>query len=105
MSEKKAPPIVRKTPVNPRIAEQARGARRAALGLARKAIAGIIGAGGKRPRPEERADVVAGPVSLGAMGVEAEFTVLLDGQHVKPEDVFKSPRNIVRDPMVHRIGR
>jgi hypothetical protein len=45
------------------------------------------------------------PVSLGAMGLESEFTVLLDGQPAKPEDVFKSPTNIVRQKMVHRTGR
>jgi len=37
--------------------------------------------------------------------MEAEFTVLLDRQAVKPEDVFKSPTNIVRAPMMHRTGR
>ena len=46
-------------------------------------------------------DAVRAPEGIeGAIGFEAEFNVLLDGQQVKPEDVFKSPRNIVRDPMV-----
>ena len=39
------------------------------------------------------------------MGLEAEFTVVLDGRPVKPEDVFKSPTRIVREPMMHRTGR
>ena len=43
--------------------------------------------------------------SLASMGLEAEFTVLLDGRPVKPEDVFKSPTQIVREPMMHRTGR
>src|SRR4051812_37844199 len=43
--------------------------------------------------------------TFGAMGLESEFSVLLDGQLVKPEDVFHSPTNIVRDPMIHRTGR
>jgi len=59
----------------------------------------------KRPRPEERAELPLRPVSLGAIGLEAEFTVLLDGKPVKPEDVFKSPTNIIRAPMMHRLGR
>ena len=105
MSEKKTSTAPRRTPVAPALAALARNARRSALGIGRKAIAGIIGAGGKRPRPEERADVAQRPVSLGAMGVEAEFTVLLDGRQVKPEDVFKSPTNIVREKMIHRTGR
>ena len=62
-----------------------------------------------------RGDTVSFVVSLGpelvevprvrAMGVEAEFTVMLDGQPVKPEDVFHSPANIVRAPMMHRQGK
>ena len=59
----------------------------------------------KRPRREELIFPVPQPVSLGAIGMESEFTVLLDGQPVKPEDVFKSPTNIVRAPMIHRTGR
>ena len=60
----------------------------------------------KRPRKEERRRAPRGPKSpFGAMGLESEFTVLLDGEPVKPEDVFQSPTNIVRAPMVHRTGR
>jgi hypothetical protein len=58
----------------------------------------------KRLRPEEIVHAPE-PMSLGAIGMEAEFTVILDGQPVKPEDVFKSPTNIVRAPMIHRTGR
>ncbi len=51
-------------------------------------------------------DAVRAPEGIdGAIGFEAEFNVLLDGKQVKPEDVFKSPTNIIRDPMVHRTGR
>jgi hypothetical protein len=59
----------------------------------------------KRQRREELVFPAPQPVSLGAIGMEAEFTVLLDGKPVKPEDVFKSPTNIVRAPMMHRTGR
>jgi len=44
-------------------------------------------------------------VALAAIGLEAEFSVVIDGQQVKPEDVFGSPTNIVRGPMMHRVGR
>jgi hypothetical protein len=44
-------------------------------------------------------------VELAAIGLEAEFTVLLDGKPVKPEDVFRSPRRIIRGPLMHRTGR
>lgn len=43
--------------------------------------------------------------SLAAVGLEAEFSVILDGRQVKPEDIFRTPRNIVRSPMMHRTGR
>jgi hypothetical protein len=59
----------------------------------------------KRQRREELVFPAPEPVSLGAIGMESEFTVLLDGLPVKPEDVFKSPTNIVRAPMMHRSGR
>jgi hypothetical protein len=42
---------------------------------------------------------------LAAIGLEAEFAVVLDGHSVKPEDVFGSPTRIVRSPMMHRTGR
>jgi hypothetical protein len=58
----------------------------------------------KRPRAEER-EPAPRKITLGAIGIEAEFTVLLDGQPVKPEDVFGSPTNIVRATMMHRTGR
>ena len=43
--------------------------------------------------------------SLSAIGIEAEFVVVMDGMPVRPEDVFGSPRNIVRGPLMHRTGR
>ena len=42
---------------------------------------------------------------MSAIGIEAEFVVLMDGQPVRPEDVFGSPRHIVRGPLMHRTGR
>lgn len=64
----------------------------------------------KRPR---RGDRTAGPSwieraherGLPAIGLEAEFTTVVDGAPQKPEDVFGSPRHIVRGPLVHRTGR
>jgi hypothetical protein len=42
---------------------------------------------------------------LPAIGLEAEFATVVDGVLVKPEEVFGSPRRIVRGPLVHRTGR
>src|SRR5947209_14398714 len=43
--------------------------------------------------------------SLAAIGIEAEFVVVIDGVPVRPEDIFGSPRRIVRGPLMHRTGR
>src|SRR4051812_24530230 len=42
---------------------------------------------------------------LPAIGLEAEFATIVDGVLARPEDVFRSPRRIVRGPLVHRTGR
>ena len=42
---------------------------------------------------------------LPAIGIEAEFATIVDDVPLRPEDVFGSPRRIVRGPMVHRTGR
>jgi hypothetical protein len=44
-------------------------------------------------------------IQLAAIGMEAEFAVIQDGVQVKPEDLFGSPRNIIREKMMHRKGR
>jgi hypothetical protein len=55
-----------------------------------------------KPAKGER---VERPVALAAVGLEAEFAVVLDGKPAKPEDVFGSPTRIIRQPMMHRTGR
>lgn len=54
---------------------------------------------GAEPRVTRRS------AAMAAMGLEAEFAVIVDGFQVKPEDVFGSPTRIVREPMMHRSGR
>ena len=67
-----------------------KGERRARL-TSRAALTPVVGA-----RPAS---------SMAAIGLEAEFVVVMDGAPVKPEDVFGSPRQIVRGPLMHRTGR
>ena len=63
----------------------------------------------KQPRWAERAIRGGGIVPAGegmpAIGLEAEFTTVVDGEAQKPEDGFGSPRHVVRGPLVHRTGR
>jgi len=70
---------------------------------------------GKRKRERREARTVAAgragglvarpSASMAAIGIEAEFVVVIDGAPVRPEDVFGSPRTIVRGPLMHRTGR
>ena len=66
---------------------------------------------GKQERYAERAAAqgvvatIGGAGTLPAIGLEAEFTTIVDDVAQKPEEVFGSPRNIVRGPLLHRTGR
>ena len=44
-------------------------------------------------------------IQLAAIGMEAEFAVIMDGVQVRPEDIFGTPRRIIREKMMHRKGR
>ena len=41
---------------------------------------------------------------LAAMGLEAECSLLLDGEPTRPEDLFGSPRDFIRGELMHRQG-
>ncbi|HEY0038442.1 MAG TPA: hypothetical protein VGB66_17210 [Longimicrobium sp.] len=43
-------------------------------------------------------------LELAAIGMEAEFSMMVDDQPTRPEDVFGDPRAFVRDPLMHRQG-
>jgi hypothetical protein len=43
-------------------------------------------------------------LSLAAMGMEAEFTLLVDDELKRPEDLFGSPRDFIRGDLMHRQG-
>jgi hypothetical protein len=44
-------------------------------------------------------------LELAAMGMEAEFAVVVDGAPARPEDVFGDPRAFLRGELMHRVGR
>jgi hypothetical protein len=41
---------------------------------------------------------------LAAMGIEAEWTLMLDDQPTRPEQLFGSPRDFIRGELMHRQG-
>lgn len=47
---------------------------------------------------------VAGRLALAAVGMEAEFSLIIDDVPVRPEDVFRDPRDFIRTPLMHRVG-
>ena len=58
----------------------------------------------KKKGPENKSTTLE-RIELAAIGMEAEFAVIMDGVQVRPEDVFGSPRRIIREKMMHRKGR
>ncbi|HEX7071673.1 MAG TPA: hypothetical protein VF190_12745 [Rhodothermales bacterium] len=44
-------------------------------------------------------------LQLAAIGLEADFELYVDDRIVRPERLFRDPREIVRAPMMHRTGR
>jgi hypothetical protein len=43
-------------------------------------------------------------LALAAMGMEAEFSLFVDDQMVRPEDVFGTPRGFLQGELMHRQG-
>ena len=43
-------------------------------------------------------------LQLAAIGMEAEFALIVDERQTRPEDVFGDPRAFIRGPLVHRQG-
>ncbi len=58
----------------------------------------------KKKGPENKSST-SERIQLAAIGMEAEFAVIMDGLQVKPEHIFGSPRKIIREKMMHRKGR
>jgi len=56
---------------------------------------------GSSAKGETRA---GGRLELAAMGMEAEFSVTVDGQPARPEETFGTPRAFVRGELMHRQG-
>jgi hypothetical protein len=51
-------------------------------------------------------DIPSAPqrLSLAAMGMEAEFALVVDGEQKRPEELFRSPRDFIRGELMHRQG-
>ncbi len=57
----------------------------------------VVNKGGEEGPEAER-------LRLAAIGLEAEFGLLVDGRPRKPERVFGSPRSFIRGELMHRVG-
>src|ERR1700738_2866997 len=59
----------------------------------------------KKKKGPETKSTTRGRIQLAAIGLEAEFAVIMDGVQVTPEETFGSPRRFIRPKMMHRKGR
>jgi hypothetical protein len=59
---------------------------------------------GKKTGFPERRSIPSQRLQLAAMGMEAEFALVLDDNPVKPEDIFGDPRAFIRGSLMHRTG-
>ena len=59
----------------------------------------------KKKKGPENKSTTRERIQLAAIGMEAEFAVIVDGVQVKPEATFGSPRRFIREKMMHRKGR
>src|SRR3954462_1903676 len=59
----------------------------------------------KKKKGPENKSTTHERIQLAAIGMEAEFAVVMDGVQVRPENVFGSPRRVIREKMMHRKGR
>ncbi len=55
-------------------------------------------------KPGKGRERTGAPLSLAAVGLEAEFALVVDGDQIKPEQLFADPRDFIRTPLVHRTG-
>ena len=54
---------------------------------------------------KKRERTAPGQLALAAMGLEAEFSLVMDDEPTRPEDVFGSPRDFIRGDLMHREGK
>jgi hypothetical protein len=59
---------------------------------------------GKKTGSLERRSIPTQRLQLAAMGLEAEFCLVLDDQPAKPEETFGDPRAFIRGNLMHRTG-
>jgi hypothetical protein len=59
---------------------------------------------GYGPKKSPEHGVGEARLALAAIGLEAEFVVLLDGEPIAPEAVFGDPRTFLRGTLMHRRG-
>lgn len=55
-------------------------------------------------KPQGKVERESARLRLAAVGLEAEFSVVIDGEPVRPEDVFGDPRAFLRGSLTHRAG-
>jgi hypothetical protein len=52
-----------------------------------------------------KGELIADRIMRPVGGLEAEFSLLVDGVHARPEQLFGDPRGFIELPLIHRTGR
>lgn len=52
----------------------------------------------------QQADHVTPRLRLAAIGLESEFSLVVNDQQVRPEALFRDPQDFIRFPLLHRTG-
>ncbi|HYJ79947.1 MAG TPA: hypothetical protein VEW03_10120 [Longimicrobiaceae bacterium] len=59
---------------------------------------------GKKGGSSKHGETCGARLRLAAIGMEAEFQVVVDGEPARPEDVFGTPRSFLTGEVMHRVG-
>src|SRR5262245_34477735 len=58
----------------------------------------------KKSAGNQKGEVSSAALQLAAIGMEAEFQVMVDGELIRAEHVFGDPRAFSRGDLMHRVG-
>lgn len=64
----------------------------------------LTGGAAEKKLSSGKYEAPAGRLRLAAIGMESEFSVLVDGRPARPEEVFGDPRSFLGDGRMHRTG-
>lgn len=74
------------------------------LNVAKAGFEPLMGGSSAKKLRGGKHEAAADHLQLAAMGMEAEFSLVVDGRPTRPEDLFGDPRGFLGDGLMHRVG-